>query len=70
MVKELREAGYRVVYTDETYVHTTQAVPKCWQDSTTAFKNSAIAQPLGLHYNHYLRSSARPLAVRENIHSS
>ena len=31
MVRELREAGY----TDETYVHTSHAVPKCWQDSTT-----------------------------------
>ena len=36
MVRELREAGYTVVYTDETCVHTSQAVPKCWQDSTTA----------------------------------
>ena len=26
MVRELREAGY----TDETYVHTSHAVPKCW----------------------------------------
>ena len=30
MVRELREAGY----TDDTYVHTSYAVPKCWQDST------------------------------------
>ena len=28
MVMELREAGYTVVYTDETYVHTSHAVPK------------------------------------------
>ena len=34
MVRELREAGY----TDETYVHTCHAVPKCWQDSTTGLK--------------------------------
>ena len=34
MVRELREAGY----TDETYVHTSHAVPKCWQDSTTGLK--------------------------------
>ena len=34
MVMELREAGY----TDETYVHTSHAVPKCWQDSTTRLK--------------------------------
>ena len=31
MVRELREAGY----TDETYVHTSHAFPKCWQDSIT-----------------------------------
>ena len=37
-VRELREAGYTVVYTDETYVHTSHAVPKCWQDSTTGLK--------------------------------
>ena len=60
MVRELREAGYTVVYTDETYGYTSHAVPKCWQDSTTGFKNSGIALPLGLHYNHYLSSSARP----------
>ena len=35
MVRELREAGYTVVYTDETYVHASHDVPKCWQDSTT-----------------------------------
>ena len=38
MVRELREAGYTVVYTDETYVYTSHAVPKCWQDSTTGLK--------------------------------
>ena len=27
MVRELREAGYTVVYTDETFVHTSHAVP-------------------------------------------
>ena len=37
-VRELREAGYKVVYTDETYVHTSHAVPKCRQDSTTGLK--------------------------------
>ena len=34
MVRELREEGY----TDETYVHTSNAVPKCWEDSTTGLK--------------------------------
>ena len=38
MVRELREAGYTVAYTDETYVHTSHAVTKCWQDSTTGLK--------------------------------
>ena len=33
MVRELREAGY----TDETYVHTSHAVLKCWQDSKYPF---------------------------------
>ena len=50
------EAGYTFVYTDETYGYTSHAVPKCLQDSTTGFKNSGIALPLGLHYNHYLSS--------------
>ena len=34
MVRELREVGY----TDETYVHSSYTVPKCWQDSTTGLK--------------------------------
>ena len=34
MVRELREAGY----IDETYVHTSHAVPKCWQNSSTGLK--------------------------------
>ena len=34
MVKELKEAGY----TDETNVHTSHAVPKCWRDSTAGLK--------------------------------
>ena len=38
MVRELREAGYTFVYTDETYVHTSHAVPKCLHDSTTGLK--------------------------------
>ena len=37
-VWELRETGYTVAYTDENYVHTSHAVPKCWQDSTTGLK--------------------------------
>ena len=38
MARELREAGCTVVYTDETYVHVSDNVPKCWQDSTTGLK--------------------------------
>ena len=34
MVMELRTAGY----TDETYVHTSHAVPKCWQSSTSGLE--------------------------------
>ena len=34
MVRELREAGC----TNVTYVHTSHAVPKCWQDSTAGLK--------------------------------
>ena len=34
LVRELREAGY----IDETYVHTSHAVPKCWQNSSTGLK--------------------------------
>ena len=38
MVRELREAGCTVVYTDETYIHASHDVLKCWQDSTTGLK--------------------------------
>ena len=38
-VRELREAGYTVAYTDETYVHINHAVLKCWQDSNTGLSN-------------------------------
>ena len=31
----VERGGYTVVYTDETYVHTSHVVPKCLQDSTT-----------------------------------
>ena len=39
-VRELGEAGYTVAYTDDSYVHTSHAVLKCWQDSTTGLKIS------------------------------
>ena len=34
----VERGGYTVVYTDETYIHTSHVVPKCWQDSTTGLK--------------------------------
>ena len=37
-VRELRETGFTVAYTDETLVHTSHAFPKCWKDSTTGIK--------------------------------
>ena len=40
MVREFREACYTVVYTGETYVRASHAVPKCWQDNTTGLKIS------------------------------
>ena len=30
-IKRLREAGYTIIYTDETYVHSSHSVSKCWQ---------------------------------------
>ena len=79
-VRELRETGYTVAYTDETYVHTSHAVPECWQDSTTGLKipfskgNLRIAE---LHdpwvctiITILVRPLVRPLTVREIVHSS
>ena len=37
-IKELREAGHTMVYTDETYVHTSHVASKCWQDSSVGIK--------------------------------
>ena len=37
-IKELREQGYNIVYTDETYVHTSHVASKCWQDSSVGIK--------------------------------
>ena len=48
-VRELRETGYTVAYTDETYVHTSHAVPKCWKDSTTGLKIPFSKGYLKLH---------------------
>ena len=33
----VREAGYTVIYTDETYAHTSHAAQKCWQDRRYPF---------------------------------
>ena len=37
-IKELREAGHIMVYTNETYVHTSHVVSKCWQESSVGIK--------------------------------
>ena len=37
---------------------------------TVAAISSTIARPLGLHYNHYVSPSVRPLTVSENVHYS
>ena len=37
-IKELREQGYTIVYTDETYVHTSHVALKCWQDLSVGIK--------------------------------
>ena len=52
MVRELREAGY----TDETYVHTSHAVPKYWQDSTAGLKIPFSKGILGIVelYDHWV----------------
>ena len=80
MVRDLRETGYTVVYTDETYVHTSHAVLKCWQDSTTGLKIPVSKGNLRIVELHdpwictiitiWVRPLIRPLAVRENVHIS
>lgn len=37
-IKELRDAGHTIIYTDETFVHSNHAVPKCWQDASVGLK--------------------------------
>ena len=76
IVREFREAGY----TDETYVHTNHAIPKCWQDNTSRLKIPFSKGNLRIVelYDHWVctiitiwvRPLVRPLAVRENVHSS
>ena len=34
-IKKLRDAGYTIVYTDETYVHSSHSVAKAWQPEGT-----------------------------------
>ena len=80
MVRELREAGNTVVYTDETYVHTSYAVPKSWQDTNTGLKIPFSKGNLRIVELHdpwvctiitiLVHPLVRPLAVRENVHSS
>ena len=37
-MKKYREQGWTVVYTDETYVHTSHTVPKTWQSDDSSMK--------------------------------
>ena len=37
-IKKYREQGWTVVYTDETYVHTSHTVPKTWQSDDSSMK--------------------------------
>ena len=76
VVGELREGGY----TDETYVHTNHAVPKCWQGSTSGLKipfSKGNLRKVELYdpwvctiITIWVRPLVRLLAVRENVHSS
>jgi hypothetical protein len=34
-VKKFRDEGRPIVFVDETYIHSSHSVPKCWQDKTT-----------------------------------
>ena len=76
LVRQLREAGY----IDETYVHTSHAVPKCWQNSSTGLKIPFSKGNLRIVELYdpwvctiitiWVRPLVRPLAVREIVHSS
>jgi len=37
-IRQYRQAGCYVVYTDETYVHSNHSVAKCWQNHDTGLK--------------------------------
>ena len=37
-IKQYREEGRPIVYTDETYIHTSHCMKKCWQDSSVTMK--------------------------------
>ena len=77
-VRELRETGYTVAYTDETYVYTSHAVPKYWQDSSTGRKipfSKGYLRKVGSHdpkvctiITIFVRPLVRLLTVRENVH--
>ena len=77
MVRELRETGYTVAYTDKTYVHTSHAVSECWQDSTTGLKIPFSKGNLRIVELHdslvcstitiFVRPLVRPLTVRWHV---
>ena len=37
-IKKLRDAGYTIVYTDETYIPSSNSVTKAWQSESTGLK--------------------------------
>ena len=77
IARELRETCYTVAYTDETYVHTSHAVLKSWQDSFTGLKIPFIKGNLRIFELHdpwvrtiitvLVRPLVRPLTVRWHV---
>ena len=65
-IKELRETGHTMVYTDETYVHTSHVASKCWQHSSVGIKipfslvkNESYKKPMTRNWNNQNTNSAR-----------
>ena len=57
-VKKLRDAGYTIVYTDETYIHSSHSVTKAWQSESTGLNQpSARATEL----SSYMQAQVRDL---------
>lgn len=50
-IKQLREDGCNIVYTDETYVHSSHSVAKCWQHADTGL-NIPFSKGKHMRRNH------------------